>query len=124
MIENVHSFFNVYTKSTREETVGIKEEKMKKIAFLFVPLAIIILAWSGDLSAQRLGPSDAMIKENFTKVLKEADKNKDGKLSMQECMTIWKDKKKGEESCKYWDANGDGTITEDEYVKQVRKIMK
>jgi len=24
----------------------------------------------------------------------------------------------------YWDANGDGTITEEEYIGQVRKIMK
>jgi hypothetical protein len=28
-----------------------------------------------------------------------------------------------EKDCKYWDANGDGVITEDEYVKQVRRIM-
>ena len=26
--------------------------------------------------------------------------------------------------CKYWDANGDGTITEEEYIGQVRNIMK
>ena len=35
-----------------------------------------------------------------------------------------KDKKKAEKDCKYWDANGDGVITEEEYVKQVKKIMK
>jgi hypothetical protein len=31
---------------------------------------------------------------------------------------------KAEKECKYWDANGDGTITEEEYVSQARKIMK
>jgi hypothetical protein len=43
---------------------------------------------------------------------------------MSECMAIWKDKKTAEKNCKYWDADGDGIITEDEYVKQVRKIMR
>ena len=27
-----------------------------------------------------------------------------------------------EKNCKYWDANGDGFITEEEYVQQVKKI--
>jgi len=74
--------------------------------------------------AQQRGPSDDMIKGAFRDVLAKADTNRDGKLSMGECLAIWKDKAKGEKECRYWDANGDGIITEDEYVKQVRKIMR
>ena len=70
------------------------------------------------------GPSDDRIKGAYQQILAEADKNRDGKLSMSECMAVWKDKKTGEKNCKYWDANGDGVITEEEYVKQVRKIMR
>ena len=65
-----------------------------------------------------------MIKGAYRQVLAEADKNRDGKLSMSECLAVWKDKKTAEKNCRYWDANGDGVITEDEYVQQVRKIMQ
>jgi len=65
-----------------------------------------------------------MIKGAFQEVLRTCDTNKDGKLALQECMETWKDKAKAEKNWKYWDANGDGTITEEEYVGQVRKIMK
>ena len=63
-------------------------------------------------------------KEAFKSILSSADTDKDGKLSLQECYAIWKDKKLAEKNCKYWDANGDGYITEDEYVKQSKKLMK
>jgi hypothetical protein len=43
---------------------------------------------------------------------------------MDECMAISRDKKKIAKDCKYWDADGNGVITEDEYVKQVLKIMR
>jgi len=39
-------------------------------------------------------------------------------------MVISRNKKKIEKDCKYWDANSDGTITEDEYVKQASGIMR
>jgi hypothetical protein len=74
--------------------------------------------------AQGVGPSDAAIKEAYHSVISTLDANKDGKLSLTECMAMSKDKKKAEKDCKYWDANGDGVITEEEYVKQVKKIMK
>ena len=43
---------------------------------------------------------------------------------MQECMGTFKDKTKAEKDCEYSDANGDGTTTEEQYVGQIRKIMK
>ncbi len=94
------------------------------IILLSVVILIICLLTPGVVPAQKKGPSDDLIKANYREILTEADKNRDGKLSMSECMAIWKDKQMGEKNCKYWDANGDGIITEDEYVKQVRKIMR
>ncbi len=100
---------------------------MKRIVFFMVFLVALVVVssiWPAKVCAQRPGPSDDMIKKNFQTILQAADTNKDGKLSMQECMAMWKDKSTGEEKCKYWDANNDGIITEDEYVKQARKKMK
>ena len=99
---------------------------MRKPAIGLLPIVILILCLltPGVSSAQQRGPSDDMIKANYREVLKEADKNRDGKLSTSECTAIWKDKKTAEKNCTYWDANGDGIITEDEYVKQVRKLMR
>lgn len=94
------------------------------IVLLNVGILVICLLAPGVSPAQQRGPSDDMIKANYREVLKGADKNRDGKLSMSECMAIWKDKKTAEKNCTYWDANGDGIITEDEYVAQVRKIMR
>jgi len=71
--------------------------------------------------AQRMGPSDEMIKGAYRDILAQADKNRDGTLSTSECLAIWKDTQKGGRDCKDWDADGDGLITEDEYVRQVRK---
>ena len=86
-------------------------------------VAMCLLLPAG-LQAQKMGPSDDMIKGAYRDILAQADTNRDGKLSASECLAIWKNKQKGEKDCRYWDANGDGVITEDEYVKQVRKIMR
>jgi hypothetical protein len=85
--------------------------------------AILVLTGSLVSAAQR-GPSDEMIKGAYQQILGTADKNGDGKLSMAECTSISRDKAKIEKDCKYWDANGDGTITEDEYASQARRIMR
>lgn len=60
----------------------------------------------------------------FKEILKNSDKNKDGKLSKAEFMTIWKDKNTGEKNWKTWDTNRDGYITEEEYVNAVANIQK
>jgi hypothetical protein len=98
--------------------------KTSAVDLLSAGILVICLLAPNVSPAQQRGPSDDMIKANYREILKEADKNRDGKLSMSECMAIWKDKKTAEKNCKYWDANGDGIITEDEYVAQVRKIMR
>jgi len=55
-------------------------------------------------------------------LLKETDKNNDGKISKVEFFAIWKDKKIAEEKYKVWDLNKDGYITEEEYVKSMRPM--
>jgi Ca2+-binding EF-hand superfamily protein len=89
---------------------------------IFCFSAMVMIASS--YSAQPAGPSESMIKEAYRSVLSSLDANKDGKLSVSECMAMSKDKKKAEKDCKYWDENGDGTITEEEYVRQVKKMMR
>ncbi len=100
---------------------------MEKSGFTFAALvffAAAIVLTSSLANAQGVGPSDARTKEAFKSIVSSADTDKDGKLSLQECYAVWKDKKLAEKNCKYWDANGDGYITEDEYVKQSKKLMK
>jgi hypothetical protein len=79
---------------------------------------------SGAAWAQTAGPSDAGAKKAFQQIMAAADTNKDGKLTVEECMAMFKNKKMGETNCKFWDANKDGVITEAEYVAQARKQMK
>lgn len=87
-------------------------------AAMFVLLLLVVS------QAQRMGPSEEMIKGAYRDILAKADKNRDGKLSQSECLAVWKDRQKGEKDCRYWDADADGVITEEEYVKQVRKLMR
>jgi Ca2+-binding EF-hand superfamily protein len=53
----------------------------------------------------------------YKEILKETDKDKDGKLSKKEFYSIWKDQQVAEKNYKAWDTNKDGFITEEEYVK-------
>jgi Ca2+-binding EF-hand superfamily protein len=59
-------------------------------------------------------------KQAYQDLLKETDKDKDGKISKTEFYAIWKDKKTAEEKYTFWDSNKDGYITETEYVKAVK----
>lgn len=79
---------------------------------------------TGLLSAREKGIPTENIKNAFRMILAETDKNKDGKLSLQECLGMSKDPKQMEKNCKYWDANSDGFITEEEYIQQVKKIER
>jgi hypothetical protein len=70
------------------------------------------------------GPPEQNIREAYKMILSQGDANKDGKLSVTECMDLYKDKGTAERNCTFWDADRDGIITEDEYVKQVASIGK
>ena len=64
------------------------------------------------------------VRQIYKDLLKEIDKNKDGKMSKDEFYAIWKDKKVAEKNYKAWDTNKDGYIVEDEYVKAVMDMGK
>jgi len=64
------------------------------------------------------------VRQAYKDLLKETDKDKDGKISKTEFYAIWKDKKIADKNYKAWDTNQDGYITEDEYVKAVMDIGK
>jgi hypothetical protein len=107
--------------TTRWES-AMKLARSRTLSLLLLPGCLASAA--GTVMAQPKGPPDDLIRGAFREVLAAADRNRDGKLTLDECMAISKDKKKIEKDCRYWDADADGTITEDEYVRQVRKIMK
>ena len=93
--------------------------------FLLAGVLVSLVLLNGNLLlAQEKGPPAEAIKNVYRQILASADKNGDGKLSLAECMSISKNKSKIEKDCKYWDANGDGYITEEEYVKQAKAIMR
>ena len=64
------------------------------------------------------------VRQIYKDLLKETDKNKDGKISKAEYLAIYKDKKYAEENFKKWDGNKDGYLTEEEYVKAVMDMGK
>jgi Ca2+-binding EF-hand superfamily protein len=94
---------------------------MKKlITLLFISFLVI----STVISAQGLKDKEKNIHDAYKMLLKETDKNKDGKISKAEYYAIWKDKKIAEEKYKVWDTNKDGFITEDEYVKVIMDMPR
>jgi hypothetical protein len=64
-----------------------------------------------------------MMKGAYQRILRSCDANKDGKLTVQKCMGAPKDKARGGKDCRYWDADGEGITTEEEYISRARKIM-
>lgn len=100
---------------------------MKRYAILLLSgmfiFSFLILSGSVSIAKEKAARED-LTRNAYRQILTAADKNGDGKISMDECMSISKNKKKIEKDCKYWDADGNGVIIEDEYVKQVLKILR
>jgi hypothetical protein len=67
-------------------------------------------------------PPEQTVREVFVQVRTIADTNQDGTLSFVECRTLLTDQKQAERNCRFWDANKDGIITEDEYVERVGRV--
>jgi hypothetical protein len=87
---------------------------MKSIIVSAVLLITLVMVSPG----RTVGPPEKNIREAYKMLLSQLDANKDGKLSVVECKIIYKDKSMAEKNCTFWDADKDGIITEDEYVKQ------
>ena len=79
---------------------------------------VFIVITSNVFTSHSAGPSEERIRSAYRLILSEADTNKDGKLSVSECKAGYEDPAMADKNCKYWDADNDGVITEDEYVKQ------
>ena len=79
---------------------------------------LFIVLTSSVVTSHSAGLSEERIRSAFKLILTEADTNKDGKLSVSECKAGYKDPAMAEKNCKFWDADHDGIITEDEYVRQ------
>jgi hypothetical protein len=96
---------------------GTKMKGFILSAPLFVTLSVISPGYAA-------GPPEQNIREAYKMILSQVDANKDGKLSVAECMAIYKDKGMAEKNCTFWDADKDGIITEEEYVKQGSNVGK
>jgi hypothetical protein len=92
---------------------------MKKSAVISVFFLISLIAAGQDARMMEKTAHDS-----YQAILKETDKDKDGKISKKEFYAIWKDPKIAEEKYKAWDTNKDGYITEDEYVKAILDMGK
>jgi Ca2+-binding EF-hand superfamily protein len=90
-------------------------------AFVMIFVSAVLMLIGGVSLAQDGGMSTEAIKNAYRQILAGADKNGDGRISMQECRAM-SSAKEMEKNCKYWDANGDGFITQEEYVQQVKKM--
>jgi Ca2+-binding EF-hand superfamily protein len=86
-------------------------------AALFITTVIVSPGYTG-------GPPEQNMKAAYKMILAQVDVNKDGKLSVAECMAIYKDKSMAKKNCTFWDADKDGVITEAEYVKQGSNLGK
>ncbi|MFH1161000.1 MAG: hypothetical protein V1733_08640 [bacterium] len=93
----------------------------KRIVFAL----IVLFSFSqGSVAQDRVKTMEKAARDAYKLLLKETDKNHDGKISKAEFYAIWKDPKVAEEKYKIWDVNKDGFITEEEYVKVVLDIGK
>jgi Ca2+-binding EF-hand superfamily protein len=66
--------------------------------------------------------SEEHLKSSYTMLLEQVDTNKDGKLAVAECMSIYKNPSMAEKNCTFWDVDKDGFIKQDEYVSQVKSL--
>jgi hypothetical protein len=99
-----------------------KEEKMKRSKLLMLLLLLLSFLLLGPNSfSQDMKKAG---KNAYKDLLKELDKNHDGKLSKTEFMAAWKDKNYGEKNWEQWNTNKDGYITEEEYVNAVGSMQK
>ena len=93
--------------------------------FILVIVTVLFHCFlSYSVVAQKEKEMEKASRNAYKTLLKETDKNKDGKISKTEFFAVWKDRKVAEEKWTFWDTNKDGYITEEEYVKAVLSIGK
>ncbi|MDD4554243.1 MAG: EF-hand domain-containing protein [Bacteroidales bacterium] len=98
---------------------------MKTFLILIITVAAILIGCT--VFAQDAEIRKAMEKaarQAYKDMLRDTDKNNDGKISKTEFYTLWKDQKVAEKKYLAWDTNKDGFITEEEYVKVILDLEK
>ncbi len=90
---------------------------MKKIGML-----ILMFMISTSTISHAAGPSEERARSAYKMILEATDVNKDGQMSGTECKAVYSDPAIADKNCTFWDADHDGIITEDEYVKQAMSI--
>lgn len=85
------------------------------------PPWVILLSLLGATAAAE-PPPEQTVREVFVQIRGIADTDGDGSLSVAECKAMLSDRAAAERNCRFWDADKDGTITEDEYVARVRRV--
>lgn len=93
---------------------------MKKRIASTALLLIVTIAAPGYTA----GPPADNARNVFKMLLEQVDANKDGELSVAECMNIYTTRSVAEKNCTFWDVDRDGIIKEDEYVQQTQNIGK
>ena len=91
---------------------------------LIIPVVIAGLMILRAPTAMGQNGIEKNVRKAYKGLLKETDKDKDGKISKTEYFAIWKDKNVAAENYKTWDVDKDGFITEDEYVKVAMRPEK
>ncbi len=93
---------------------------MKKYAIFLISgmviFSMLILSISFAVAENKSFNEDSL-RTMYMKILATADKNKDGKMSVDECMSMPVDKNHPKQNCLAWDSDRNKFITEDEYVR-------
>lgn len=88
--------------------------------------AVFILSaslFASSALAQAPAMDDSMFKEAYKAMLMSAGKKAGDVLTVAECSSLASDKSVAE-MCKAYDANGDGKITEAEYMEKEKSLFK
>ncbi len=75
-------------------------------------------------AASATPPPEQTVRDVFVQIRTVADTNQDGTLSVEECKTLLTDQQQAQRNCRFWDADQDGVITEDEYVERVGRVTR
>jgi hypothetical protein len=96
-------------------------------ALLGLAVAVGVVAAAAEDRPPRMDKramAEQMAGNAFARILAEVDLDRDGSLSMAECLGMWSDQGIAEQRCRFWDADGDETITREEYIAKAASLLK
>jgi hypothetical protein len=93
-----------------------------KVSILVAVCILCTSLFASNVMAQAI--DDNMYKEAYKALLMSVGKKSGDVLTVAECISLMPDKATGEAMCKGYDANGDGKITEAEYMAKEKALLK